>query len=489
MGTQRATPEVLLSDLSECLAGKMGLRFSRERWAELERGIGDAASEFGIADVSTCIRWLLSEPLQKRQVEILASHLTVGETYFFREKRSFEVLQEHVLPMLLRARSQSDAPIRIWSAGCSTGEEPYSIAMVIDRLIPDAANRNISIFATDINPRFIQRAEEGRFSQWSFRGMPPGFQERYFERRKDGRFEIDPQVRRMVRFSYLNLAQDVYPSLANNTQAMDIIFCRNVLIYFGAEQAKQLVGNLKRCLVDGGWLFTGATETSSGLFSAYTTAQFPGVFLYRRSDGRAARSVTVTPPPSVAIHTAVLTAVMSQTTPREPLGTDRGVWGVAGEVSQQPQPVFLSQALQPSRADWEAAMARACANEGKLDEATRWCERAIVTDKLNPALYYLLATIAMEDGQREVATQALGRALYLDPQFVLAHFTLANLFLAQGRTESADRSLENARGLLAGQSQDDILPESDGLTAGRLLQVISAMQAGRVHTHSDSAST
>ena len=248
MGTQRATPEVLLSDLSECLAGKMGLRFSRERWAELERGIGGAASEFGIADVSTCIRWLLSEPLQKRQVEILASHLTVGETYFFREKRSFEVLQEHVLPMLLRARSQSDAPIRIWSAGCSTGEEPYSIAMVIDRLIPDAANRNISIFATDINPRFIQRAEEGRFSQWSFRGMPPGFQERYFERRKDGRFEIDPQVRRMVRFSYLNLAQDVYPSLANNTQPMDIIFCRNVLIYFGAEQAKQLVGNLKRCL-------------------------------------------------------------------------------------------------------------------------------------------------------------------------------------------------------------------------------------------------
>ena len=168
-----AMPGSLLSHLSDFMAIQMGLHFPRDRWGDLERGIAAAASEFGMTNVESCMHWLLSAPLTRDQIEILASHLTVGETYFFREKRSFEVLEEHILPVLLRARGDTEARLRIWSAGCCTGEEPYSIAMLIDRLIPNAAKQNITILATDINPRFVRKAADGVYGEWSFRGTPP----------------------------------------------------------------------------------------------------------------------------------------------------------------------------------------------------------------------------------------------------------------------------------------------------------------------------
>ncbi|MBI2224552.1 MAG: molybdopterin-dependent oxidoreductase, partial [Betaproteobacteria bacterium] len=188
MDIRVATPELLLSSLSEFLAAQMGLHFPRERWGDLERGIAAAASEFGMADVQSCINWLVSTSLTRNQVEILASHLTVGETYFFREQRSFEMLEEHVLPEILRVRGETGSRVRIWSAGCCTGEEPYSIAMLLDRLIPDAVKRNFTILATDINPRFLRKAAEGVYSDWSFRETPAWIRERIRISRGGGGF-------------------------------------------------------------------------------------------------------------------------------------------------------------------------------------------------------------------------------------------------------------------------------------------------------------
>ena len=461
MDMRVATPDVLLSSLSDFLAAQMGLHFPRERWSDLERGIAAAASEFGMADVESCIRWLVSTPLTRDQIEMLASHLTVGETYFFREKRSFEVLETHILPELLRVRGERGSPLRIWSAGCCTGEEPYSIAMLLDRLIPDAAQRNITILATDINPRFLRKAAEGIYGEWSFRETPPWVRERYFNRRKDGRFEIKPHLRKRVTFSYVNLAGDVYPSLWNNTNAMDVIFCRNVLMYFGAEQARQVVAKLGRSLVEGGWLLTSPAETSGSLFSAFTAVEFPGLFLYRRMAGGAPRTVVprhrlpafdVTPssPPKEA--------------PYEPI------------QAQEVEPVAIHE-QEPDASEAPRHRARTCANQGKLAEAIEWCEKAIASDKLDPASHYLLATIRQEQGQGDAAVQSLKRALYLDPEFVLAHFGLGNLSLSQGRHRDAQRHFGNVLALLQVRPHSEILPESEGLTAGRLIEIVMSVQS------------
>lgn len=232
--------EILFSQLSELIAARMGLYFPKARWHDLERGIASAAPEFGLKDVESCIQWLLSSPWTQSQIEILAVHLTVGETYFFREKRGFDLLEEHILPELIGSRRGVQKHLRIWSAGCATGEEPYSIAILLHQVLPDLKDWDITILATDMNPRFLQRASEGVYGEWSFRDTPIWIKERYFKKKESHRFEILPQIQRMVTFSYLNLAEDADPSFLNHPQAIDVIFCRNVLIYFAPERAKAL---------------------------------------------------------------------------------------------------------------------------------------------------------------------------------------------------------------------------------------------------------
>jgi chemotaxis protein methyltransferase CheR len=276
----------LLGQISEYITDQIGLYFPKERWPDLARALEVAARECGFQNIESFSTWLLSSSLTKSQIELLARHLTVGETYFFREKSSFEILERQILPALIQSRRASQRYLRIWTAGCCTGEEPYSVAILISMLIPDLKDWNVTILATDINPQFLEIAARGIYRHWSFRTTPASIKERFFKKQADGRFELRPDVRKMVTFAYLNLAEDLYPSYRNNTYAMDIIFCRNVLMYFAPQQAKRVVQNLHRSLGDSGWLIGSPSETSDDLFAAFTRVSFPGAILYRKASAR-----------------------------------------------------------------------------------------------------------------------------------------------------------------------------------------------------------
>lgn len=483
--------ETLLSQFSDFIAARIGLHFPPERWRDLERGIGSAARDFALGDAQACVTWLLSAPLTHGQIEILASHLTVGETYFFREKRSLGVLEERIFPELLRARERTERRLRIWSAGCCTGEEPYSIAMLLDRLIPDSEKWNVTILATDINPAFLRKATEGEFGEWSFRNTPDWVRERYFKRTKKGRFEILPHIRKRVTFSYLNLADDVYPSLTNNTNAMDVIFCRNVLMYFSPAWVKKIAQNFHRSLVNGGWLIVSPTETSSSLFPQFKAMTFPGAVLYHKSKSEDAESQVSVAGSSASLFDPVPDTLRMPTPALspDPYIQDEGRSFPLKDAQPETSAAVTNEPVQPLKAASVAAhplnqdgrdalcrTARFYANQGQLTEAIAWCEKAIAADKLNPATHYLLATIRQEQGESEAAAQSLMRALYLDPDFVLAHFALGNLRLAQGRHREAQRHFDNAQALLHTHPQDEILPESEGLTAGRLGEIIASVR-------------
>ncbi len=197
--------------LSRLLENEMGLYYPTKSWAisgdvfpRLRLRLGCRMRNHAL--VGSCLA-----PLTRRQVQILACHLTVGETYFFREKGCFDVLEERIFPEFIRTCARSARPLRIWSAGCCTGEEPYSIAILLDRLSQNNAHVDATILATDINPAFLEKASKGLYGEWSFRGTPLGIKERYFKPRKNGQFEILPHIRKRVTFSYLNLAEEVIP--------------------------------------------------------------------------------------------------------------------------------------------------------------------------------------------------------------------------------------------------------------------------------------
>lgn len=452
--TRRTLEAARRSQLSAVVEHKLGLHFPPERHQELRRATAQAARELGVQDTD----WPLSPLPTPTQWRVLASHLTVGETYFFRDTESMRALAGTVLPELIASGRRRPHPrLRIWSAGCCTGEEAYSIAMLLDQALPDLVEWEISITATDVNPNFLRKAEAGIYGEWSFRGVPPGVKERYFTRGDDGRWAISPQIRSMVKFRHLNLAEDSYPSPWTDTHAMDLVLCRNVLMYFSAERIRKVVGNLRNALAEGGWLAVAPSEASQAVFADFATVNLPGAIFYRKCGNLPMRGLVGLPQPAPARAPAP-DAVASPS------------------PSPAPAPELIHSVPLP-------ILARARANEGRHREALALCDEWIVADRLNAGAHYLRANILAEQGDAVQARSCLLRAIYLQSDFVLAHFALGNLARAAGRHAEAARHFTNTQELLARYRPGDVLPESDGLTAAGLAMSLATMHgaAGAKH--------
>lgn len=506
--TEDRISEGLLPALSEFVARRMGLYFPAERYHDLRRGISSSAKEFGFDDVSSCIRWLLTSPLTRQQVEILASHLTVGETYFFRDRKCFEVLESEVMPGLIRKRSKAGRYLRIWSVGCATGEEPYSVSILLHRMIPDIEDWNITIIATDINTSFLRKASAGIYGEWSFRDVPPWLKKGYFRKAGTGRFELVPGVRKGVTFSYHNLADDAYPSLANNTNAMDLIFCRNVLMYFSHESQIKALRKFYRCIVDGGWLIVSPIEISpSAQPSPFIPVHFSGWTLYRKdlskegasgsrsnaclATGSVVKASPAAPLPAVGEGGFTASPRLAEGYEEEgnsSVGLPRPSEGATpyqealklyenGCYSEAEERTASLLSADKDNAAALELLSRIYANRGRLAEARALCERAIEADKLNPVYYYLLATILMEMGRGEESEECLKRTLYLDQTFALAHFALGNSARQKGNRKESGRHFKNALAALQKYRPGDIVLETEGITAGRMMEIINAMSA------------
>jgi chemotaxis protein methyltransferase CheR len=473
------TRDALWRQLSEFVAQATGLHFPAERHADLQRGIATAATEFGFPDATSYADWLLSAPLTRPQLHALASHLTVGETYFFRERKAFDALAESILPELLRRRRDRVQRLRLWSAACSTGEEAYSLAILVQQLLPDWRDWEVTVLATDINERSLQRAVAGVYGEWSFRESSPDFKERYFTRGADGRFTVAPEIKQCVRFAHLNLAQDASASQAIATGSMDIIFCRNLLIYFTAAHARKLVENLRRSLADEGWLVVSPSECSQVLFSQFVAVNFPGSILYRKRNTEAGSPLNWAPPffaaPAENAATASDPPRPSVTEPAYAVPRERQA---IPEAVAEDLPAMAEQALQAGAKSSQSVSleARSLANQGRLDEALVWCERWIAANRIDAAAHYVHASVLQEMGKREAARRSMQRAIYLQPEFALAHFALGNFARADARPAEADRHFANALHALRDCPPDALLPESDGLTAGRLAEIIGTLR-------------
>jgi chemotaxis protein methyltransferase CheR len=470
-----------LESLSARIALQLGLHFPPSNWRTLEQAFCTAARESGFQDVREYVAWFTSAQPCEELFEAMADYLTIGETYFFRESHCFEMLEGRILPDIIRKRRGKEQRLRIWSSGCSTGEEPYSIAILLHKMRESMRDWDISIMGTDISNQALQKAKEGIYTNWSFRNTPAGFKETYFSKTEDGRLALLPVIKQMVTFSRFNLVEDCYPSLVTDTTAIDVIFCRNVLMYFTPQLAAKVVSRYHDCLQAGGWLFVSPCETSNTYFSAFDRITFPDAIFYQKPDiGKAAqRGMAINdnfsmPSESVRDLVPVLPVNPSPVMPVQELPNylqalalyERGFYPEAAEIVS----LLLTQDKNDTRA--LALLCRIYANEGRFAEALVVSDHAIATDKLAAGLHYLRAVILQEHGMDDEAGRSLKKALYLDNDLVLAHFTLAILEQRKGKIRNSRRYFDNALSLLDRYREDDVIPESGGMVAERLKDII-----------------
>jgi chemotaxis protein methyltransferase CheR len=492
-----------LSRLSDLVARHLGLHFPRERWLDLQRGVCGAAQEWGCQyDLDQYVQELLLPTLTQRHLEVLAGYLTVGETYFFREKRSLEVFEKDIVPELIRTRPGK--VIRIWSAGCATGEEAYSVAIMLSKLMAGLEKWNIEILATDLNSKSLQKASAGIYGEWSFRGIPPLVRSAYFEAVEEKRWAVSSAIKKMVSFAQLNLMDDSFPPPSTSTTGFDVIFCRNVLMYFTAGGMRKVIQHLYRSLASDGWLIVSPTETSHELFSEFATVNFGDATLYRKSATHWRNTLTLPsvlrdensfgaqlPEPRLE-NSEPSMALVSGTNQKsqdhqihsenaEPPAPSHGRALAPDELGRYEDALQMAGTLPSQNRDDAQAMlllAHAYTNRGDLAVALIWCDKAIAADKMAARAYYLRATILQEQGSLAEALVAFKQTVYAEPQFVLGHFSLGNLALTHGKLRESDKHFENVLLLLARYEAEDVVPESEGLSAGRLREMIVWQRGG-----------
>lgn len=450
------TPHDTIERAARRIERETGLHFSGARRRDLPAAFARMALESGHADGEALAAWLADGPWDAARTALCARHLTIGETYFFREPRGLELLCE-VARTKLAADPQ--AGLRVWSAGCATGEEPYSIALALRIDVPQLAPERTAILATDLNPASLETARAGVYREWSFRRTAPVLRSAWFCRTDAGQYRLREDVRRQVRFAQLNLAQGAYPP---ETAAMDVIFCRNVLMYFSRSQMREVVARLRGCLAEGGWLVVNPSEASSELFAGFTPRYHPDAVLYRK-DSRAASTA--------AVPAAVAPPVIAAASTTRPAAAPPGASARAHLPARRRHAAPAAGPGEPAEALRQASVLAA---GGDAVRALKLLARAAQRWPLASALHLAAGELALAQGDRGAALRHLQRHLYLDPDSILGHYLAGVARMGEGSDGAARREFAACDALLARVAQDADVPGVAGWQAGALRASVRA---------------
>ncbi|MBU5637289.1 hypothetical protein KOM00_11160 [Geomonas sp. Red69] len=478
----------LASAFSRHILSHSGLHFDQRNRPALTRGLLKRMSALRLTDFKEYLQYLKEHGEDRHELQKLLQFLTVGETYFYRYPAHFEVLKERFADPPPCA-----APIRIWSAGCSTGEEPYSIAMTLMEALPDWRQRDIRIIATDINNRSLKRAREGVYSPWSMRITTPEQSRRYF-RRVGESYLIRDEVKQLVQFSHLNLSIPCREPVCDELQELDAIFCRNVLIYFTPETATGMLQRFSRALKPSGLLFLGHSETLLQRGLDLELRRKERSFYYVKS-GLAAQPIAVPPlPPVLPVveDTDALTeeqlrlaaAWLSKQTPwhppvppTEPLPAAPCTPLDDAQLLQGARELFDREEFEPALELLELVLARRpdlpdalvlkgfiLAGKGALEQALETSDRVLALNDLLPEAYFLKGVLLDAADRLDEAAREYRKALLLNHDFIMPRYHMGRLHLRQGRLAEGAREIRNSIKILSRCDEEDTVPFSGGLT-------------------------
>ena len=450
-----------------------GLHFERRNIKMLERGLDSRMTALRIASYSDYYNYLELNMERRNELQKLLQFLTVGETFFFRYHGHFESVAKNTLAGLLQ--QPANKSLSIWSAGCSTGEEPYSIAMAIMEAIPDWKKRDIRIFATDINSRSLKRAEEGVFSSWKMRVTPKHYIEKYFKVIGES-YLVKDEVKSLVDFSYFNLQS---PPL-HTGRSFDIIFCRNVLIYFTTATTKEVVEMFADSLNPGGYLYLGHSETMMNISTKFERHIQAGSFYYRKK--AAAGAEPEKPAVTVPKKNLSFAGKSEKTASLQPLAAPLHTVNPAENINPYVlfnkglslfhQEKYAEAAavmretlqLQPDHTGAILADGQIRLEQGKYDEALDCYNTALALNDLLPEGYFLRGLLFEVTDKVEAALQEYRKAVLLKMDFIMPHYQLGKLCFSIGDIKTSLRELRNSVKLLEKIDREWRIPFSGGLT-------------------------
>ena len=404
-------------------------------------------------------------------MQLLIDLSTVNHTSFFREPGVLEPLADYLVE---RLRSAGASTIRVWSAGCSAGQEPFSLAMLLAERLPLPSPSQIEILASDISLDVLQSASRAIYETRSLSEISDERLRRFFLRGRGARHgfcRVSPEIRRLVTFRHFSLKAAAWPV----SQGLDAVLCRNVLIYLSRGAIERLALRFHHSLAPQGWLIVAPSELSQSSFGMFETVNFPAAVLYRKSEPSVPR-VNLTAPTEPDPMTMI-----------PPFIPQREMIAPSRPIERKPPPlasleevreILKRPADESTRRIEDAAVsgiipvyywaARVLADRTDWVQAQRWIEKDLVREPLSARSHFLHGLILGERGMLDAAAQALRRCVYADRSFVLGHVALADLLDRSGEQRRSASARQTALDLLASRADHEWIAEGDGLTVGRL---------------------
>jgi chemotaxis protein methyltransferase CheR len=485
-----------LQQLAALLLERAGLKIGPDGFHGLELALSERMPALGLTDPEEYLRRLQTRT-GERELRLLLPLVTVGKTSFFRDAGQFRALERRIVPELLAQARQEQRKLSIWSAGCATGEEPYSVAMVLAEA--GAKPREADIWATDVNAAAIEDAKLGRFPARQLVGVSQDRIRRFFHR-MDGGFEVQPSLREYIRFESHNLASPAFAQI----RSLDLILCRNVIIYFDLPTIRALMERFLMAMRPGAYLLLGYSESLFRVYEKFEMAEVEGAFVYRRASpsGRRSRTKVHKPAPPAARgapgHKPKADA--SSKRARAPHHAPAAM-GLVVRPSQLPQERLNAVAQLMDRGQLDAALqaVQALTRDdpghlaalltlgnlyslfGRTADSREAFDRVISLEPLCVEVRIFGGVAAMQAGLLEEARSELKKALFLEPTLALGHYLLALLQERMGEREAAKRSYRNAiaqlrfpQRELAGHYPD--LPETAEAIAGVARYALAALE-------------
>lgn len=442
---------------TQALVRLAGLVFDVSRRSAISAILQERLDRTGHPSVDSYLAHVESS-LGLAERQLLLDAVTIQETHFFRNLPQIEALRRDVLPDLLKRHRGKTRPLTIWSAGCSTGEEPYTLAMLLAQLFEETGPFPVRIVGTDVSAAALDVARAGVYGGRTIQLAEPGAVQRWFEPRPDGSFEVAAPVRDLVEFRLQNLVADEPPFVPGE---VDLVVCRNVTIYFGRETTRRLVDQFHRLLEPGGYLLLGHAETLWQISDAFDLVPVGEAFVYRKDDAAPVRRPQQTHRQGTA---------MPPTPPRRVMRDVLRVPGLRPRRATEatPRPDRAVPVLSPHD---DLLRARDALAAGSYAEAATLADRATATHPLLVEGYIIEGRALANLGDDDGAIAALRKAVFLDPTAAHAHFLLATTLARLGDPGGAAVSFASAADTLPSASPETLAELLDGRAVSDLVDL------------------